>query len=87
MNTMIESKTWYRLWCGKITPVQVISETQSFVVTVDRRREKKMSEFSSYHTTCDAAKSEAVRRAKLLIASAELSLGYARKKLAEAEAL
>ena len=74
-----------------IRPREIVRETEKFVtVKYNDGRERRVSKKSSYNCffdTFEEAKAHVVREADEGVITAELLLGYAREKLAKANAL
>jgi hypothetical protein len=86
---MSTSTTWYRAWLGKIDAHEVIAETAEFITLANnpKRREKKITEWSSWHPSREMAKAWLVEQAQAKVKRIEDELAFRREELAKAQAL
>lgn len=81
---------WYRLssWRVEIEPVEVLRETEQFVVLREKTfsgvRERRVSKGDNYFPSFAQAKEKAVERERKAIERLEVSLVNGRKRLSEA---
>lgn len=72
---------------GAIEEVDIASDTASFVVMQNGRKEKKITDWRCYFKTYEAAKNWRIRFAERELRQAEQQLQLKKEKLAAAEAL